>query len=63
MSIGFDYLDEWYFAVSKITTHRYDKNCNTIDEVWKTATGFFYVNNGNTFLITNRHVIVGHLYY
>lgn len=58
MSIGFDSLDESYFTVSKITTHKYDRNCNVTDDIWKTGTGFFYENEGNTFLITNRHNVV-----
>ena len=52
-------IDDLYLAVSKITTHAYNKNKSTNARCLSTATGFFYVNgSSNYFLVTNRHVII-----
>lgn len=59
MSVAAGSIDQLYFVLTRITTHRYTDSMETDPYELKKASGFFYCNQkSKQFLITNRHVVI-----
>jgi hypothetical protein len=53
-------IDDLYLAITRLTTHAYNKDKSVNSRSINSATGFFYRNaaSENYFLITSRHVLI-----